>query len=144
MKKRIMQFTGRFFLGLFIAACSVAAVMAAAAYYPRLQASAVEMFSATGAKRWIWNLDSSYNLQLMENTNVKARTLKVGTLTGGLYLRSMTSTVMAAVNPAAAGELVYNSSDNNICISTGTGLSAYVITSSIPESTKINCVTRKQ
>lgn len=47
--------------------------------------------------------------------------------TGGVILRSRTSTQLGTQAPSAAGELMFNSSANTLCISSGTGPGAYIM-----------------
>ena len=45
----------------------------------------------------------------------------------GLKLNTATTAVISASTPAVAGLLIYNSTINGLCVSTGTALDAYVL-----------------
>lgn len=46
---------------------------------------------------------------------------------GQIGLQSRTAAQIATLVPAAAGNLIYNSSNNNVCLSSGTGAGAWIL-----------------
>lgn len=78
------------------------------------------------ALNFIQRTNSNGQLIIYNNTTGdNAMTIDDGT--GGMILRSRTSTQLGTQTPSAAGELIFNSSANTLCVSSGTGVGAYIM-----------------
>lgn len=107
--------------------------------YPRLRAAYVEFYrQSTGVKAWQMGVDRSGNLTVTENVSLGADVLKVNAASGGLQLRSRTKTQIGALAPVAAGEIIFNSTGNTLCVSTGSTAGAW-IQLQFTDSTKLAC-----
>ena len=138
MVKKILRRVAALVAVALVSGLAVQGVMAAASVYPRVRASVVEFFSSTGTRRWMANLDSSNNFQLVENSNIGAPVLSVKSTTGGLAPRSRTLAQILAITPAAEGEILWNSSGDTLCVSSGTTPGAWIVLAA-GDSVKIAC-----
>ena len=118
---------------------AVAAVigLAVAAVAAPLTISAVNrlVLKSGASQAYTVSVNSSGQLVVLENLNVKAPVITVDDGNGTMILRSRTSAQIAAMTPTVAGELIFNSSVVGLCVSSGTTGSAYVYISSYTTAT---------
>lgn len=96
---------------------------------PEAELGVLRMLTA-GVVGWRIGTNSGNDLVFNENSAIGAPVLTIESSSGGLVLRARTSAQLQLLAPGQAGEIAFNTTTANVCMSTGTGAGAWVYPSS--------------
>lgn len=96
---------------------------------PEAEVGVLRMLTA-GIVGWRVGTNSGNDLVFNENSAIGAPVLSIESSSGGLVLRARTSAQLQLLAPGQAGEIAFNTTTANVCMSTGTGAGAWVYPSS--------------
>lgn len=86
----------------------------------------IERRRTPNANRYVMRVDSNGSF-LVENRDVANSGISISSTTGAVSFPQKTTAALAALKPSKAGECVFNTDQNEICRSTGTGTGAWVL-----------------
>lgn len=124
------------FAGIILSLSLVVGIRAAVGIDPVMDFGVLRGLS-NGVMRWFVLVNSSNQLDIVENANINGVVMRLDTTDGSLLLRARTGAQLKALTPTAQNELIVNSDFPALCISSGVGNGAWITaTSSGPVGTQ--------